>query len=145
MAMDREDEFLAREIGKVGAFSGAGMGGYWGANLVARFLPKERFQLELELQADPHTVLEKAYAFLSSNGGITDSDELQDSHYPTISGVIGSGFWNMNPAILHVEFVAVDGETCRVLLTGAAKEGLIKQRTAEKAVMRLAEALKGSS
>jgi hypothetical protein len=154
--MGKEDDLLARELGKVGASGGkfgggilgdavlgaaGGIGGFLGANLAARFLPTERFQLEVKLRADPRIVLAKAYAFLSSKGRVTDSEELRESPYPTISGVIGSGFFNMNPAIVHAEIVAIEGETCTLILTGAAKEGLIKQRTAEKAVNRVAEAL----
>jgi len=40
-----------------------------------------------------------------------------------------------------VEITAIDAAGCTVSITGAAKEGLIKQRTAEKAVNRVAAAL----
>ncbi len=152
--MGKEDDLLARELGKVGASGGklggrilgnsiaGGVGGFFGASLAARFLPTERYQLELKLCADPQMVLAKVYAFISSNGRVTDSEELGESPYPTVSSVVGSGFFNMNPTIVHAEIVGIDGETCSVVLTGAAKEGLIKQRAAEKAVNRLAETLK---
>jgi hypothetical protein len=152
--MGNEDDLLARELGKVGARGGAfasfgspaagspgAAGGYLGASLAARFLPTERYQLELDLHADPQTVLRKAYALLSSAGRVSDSHEFPASPYPAVSGVVGSGFLNLNPAVVHMEIVAIESGRCRVLLTGAAKEGLIKQRTAEKAVNRLAAAL----
>lgn len=149
--MDTEDELLGRELSKVGAFTDKlggssiyGAGGSLGANLAARFLPTERFQTELKLNADPRMVLEKVYAFIISNGHIEDSAALRDAPFPTISGVVGSGFLNMNPAIVQAEIVAVEGESCTIVLTGAGKEGLIKQRTAEKAVTRLAETLQVS-
>jgi hypothetical protein len=154
MTMGKEDDLLARELGKAGASGGAfasfgnpvtgipsAAGGYLGASLAARFLPTERHQLELDLHADPQTVLRKAYALLSSAGRVSDSREVSASPNPGISGVVGSGFLNMNPAVVHMEIVAIESGRCRVLLTGAAKEGLIKQRTAEKAVNRLAAAL----
>ena len=154
--MAGEDDLLARELGKVGKAGGklgskvfgdsfpgsvSGLVGYLGASLAARFLPTERHQLEIKLRAEPRIVLANVYAFLCSKGEVKDSDELRASPYPTISGLIGSGWFNMNPAIVHAEIVAIDGDVCCVVLTGAAKEGLIKQRTAAKAVNRLAEAL----
>jgi hypothetical protein len=45
----------------------------------------------------------------------------------------------MNPTVLHVEIIAAEEEKCTALMTGHAKEGLIKQRSAEKAVKRLIE------
>lgn len=155
--MGKEDDLLARELGKVGSSGGklgggilgdsiagvaGGIGGFLGASLAAQFLPTERYQSKLKLHANPQMVLAKVYAFISSKGHITDSEELRESPYPTVSGVIGSGFFNMNPAIVHAEIIGIDGEICSVILTGAAKEGLIKQHTAEKAINRLSEHLK---
>ena len=155
--MAKEDDILAHEIGKAGQFGGklggkiigdslagaaGGLGGYLGGSWAARFLPTERYQLEVKLRADPRTILAKVYAYLCGKGRVEDSEELRKSPNPTVSGVVGSGFFNMNPAIIYAEIVEVEGETCKVILTGAAKEGLIKQRTAEEAVGRLAEALK---
>lgn len=149
--MSKEDDLLAHELGKVGRFGGklgagnlGGVGGSLGASLAARFLPTERFSLELKLRADSRTVLAKVYAYLSSKGRVTDSDELRESPHPTASGVVGSGFFNLNPAIVQAQIVGVEAETCTVILTGAAKEGLIKQRTARKAVHRLADELNAS-
>lgn len=148
LAMDKDDDLLARELGKLGAFGGAlgdalggSIGGYLGASLTARFLPTERYQIELKLRADQRLVLTKVYDFFTRNGRVIDSEEQQASPYPTISGLVGSGFLNMNPAIVHAEIMGIDGPTCRVVLTGAAKEGAIKQHAAEIAVNRLAEVL----
>jgi hypothetical protein len=49
----------------------------------------------------------------------------------------------MNSAVVHAEILGVEGGTCTVLLTAAAKEGLIKQHTAEKAIKRVADLLRG--
>ena len=153
---DWEDRLLARELGKVGAsaaklagkVSGDSMpdfacdlAGAVGPGLVARFLPTERHQAELKVAGDAQTVLAKVCAFFSGNGRIAADEEAGSSPCPKISGVIGSGFLKMNPAIVHVEITAIDAAGCTVSITGAAKEGLIKQRTAEKAVNRVAAAL----
>lgn len=156
---DSEDRLLARELGKVGAsaaklagkISGDSMpeaacdlAGAMGPGLVARFLPTERFQKELKVAGDAQTVLGKVYAFFAEGGRVATDEEAGTSPCPKVSGVIGSGFLNKNPAIVHVEITAVDAGACTLLITGAAKEGLIKQRTAEKAVNRVAAALGGS-
>ncbi|MBN2579663.1 MAG: hypothetical protein JXB10_11795 [Pirellulales bacterium] len=155
--MSAEDELLARELGKVGAqgvqiagkilqnpaLSAAGsLAGFFGPDLAARYLPTERFQMELTLRADLRTVLTKSCSLLADKGRIVDSDQLRTSPYPTVSGVLGSGFLNMNPVVVYVEVVQSDENACKVIVTGAAKEGLIKQSSAKKAVCRLAEELK---
>jgi hypothetical protein len=151
----QEDELLARELGKLGA-SGAKIGsqlagvpdlagslsGSFAASFAAKFLPTERHQIQIELKANPKTVLAKVYSFFASNGRVADDEEAGDSPYPKISGVVGSGFFKMNPTVIHAEITAVEDDTCTLLATGAAKEGLIKQRTAEKAVKRLADSLR---
>ena len=156
---DSVDKLLARELGKVGASAAklAGkisgdslpdavcdLAGAVGPGLVARFLPTERFQTQLTVPGDAQTVLARVYAFFASNGRVATDEEAGTSPCPKISGVIGSGFLNKNPAVVHVEITAIDAGACTLLVTGAAKEGLIKQRTAEKAVNRVAAALGGA-
>ena len=157
--MTKIDELLVRELGKVGASSGdiaeslgenigiptsgaiTSMGGSFGAKIAAKFLPTEQHKVELTIRSDPRFILTKAYAFISSNGRVTGSEEIDKSSFPAISGVVGSGFLNMNPTILSCEISAIADDSCTVIVSGAAKEGLIKQRSAAKAVDRLAAAL----
>lgn len=154
--MTKEDDLLARELGKVAASKkgeigkilgdakvadAAAMGESYGASLMSRFLPTERFQRQIVIHADARTVLTKVHGYLLSNGRVSSSDELEESPNPTISGVLGSGFLNKNPALVHCEVSAISDQGCTVVITGAAKEGLIKQHTAEKAVKRLIESL----
>jgi hypothetical protein len=47
----------------------------------------------------------------------------------------------MNPAVVFFEILEGDSAGCEVIITGAAKEGLIKQHTAQKAVQSVVEAL----
>jgi hypothetical protein len=154
--MSAEDDLLARELGKVGALAGK-VGGKLsgvshgemaneaaarlGASLAARFLPTERFRKEIQLRTTPQLALSKVYAVLASKGTIVDPQELKDSPLPTLAAVIKSGFLNMNPTVIYAEVIGAEGDTCTLALTGAAKEGLIKQRSAEKAVARLAAAI----
>lgn len=151
-----EDELLSRELAKLGgvggAFGGAvsggaaggvggERGGSAGAAVASKFLPSEYHQTEIELGVEPQALLKSAYSFFEANGEVLGEGDDSESRYPKLSGVVGSGFFNMNPTVLHVEIVAAEEGKCSVLLTGHAKEGLIKQRSAEKAVGRMADFL----
>jgi len=57
----------------------------------------------------------------------------------TLRGVLGAGALNMNPAVVDVELEPQPGGGSVVTLRAAAKEGLIPQRIARKAVRRVLE------
>ncbi len=69
---------------------------------------------------------------LQSYGTIVDSDISNQ----ILVGIVGSGIANMNPSVIVIK--CEDGI---IHIAGAAKEGLIKQRTAEKAVKHFIEIL----
>ena len=48
----------------------------------------------------------------------------------------------MNPAVVSITILPVSDSESSILIEAAAKEGLIKQRTAEKAVTRLEESFR---
>jgi hypothetical protein len=54
-----------------------------------------------------------------------------------LTAVIPAGFWNLNPAVVDLEIMPLGTHSCRVVITGTAKEGLIKQRAGEGAVKRI--------
>lgn len=146
------DTILAKELGKmpwkvvadrtgIDLSQAFGGGGARGAAFAARFLPTEQRSILMEVTADPPTLLETVIRILDQFGRVVDSSEVGDSAYPIVAGCIGSGFLNMNPALVIVELVGLDSGVVTVRLTGAAKEGLIKQHTAEKAVARVSNEL----
>ena len=146
---NQQDDLLARELGKVGSLGGkigggaaGALGGSLGARLAARYLPTEQYQQQVSVSRDVATVLTQLCSFLTTKGRIADEREAGTSQFPKISSVIGSGFLKMNPTVVHVEVVGVDKGTCMLLVSGAAKEGLIKQRSAEKAVSQVVEFLR---
>ncbi|MCH7903213.1 MAG: hypothetical protein IH944_01445 [Armatimonadetes bacterium] len=148
---DRTDDLLERELGKLGAIGGIAGGavgslaGAAGARIAARFLPTEQYEQELHLQRPADAVLRQAFTLLSSQGQIIDEDESDRSEQPKISAVVGSGALNMNPTILSIAVVDWNTESCTILVFAAAKEGLIKQKTAEKAVHRFVNLLRPGS
>jgi len=133
-----EDQILARELGKIGSIGGPG--GRSGASFAARFLPTETFSASLRIEAEAREVLQTVFRILASLGEITD-ECAESSGPPRLSAVVGSGFLRMNPALLHVQVAPAGEHASDVSISAAAKEGLIKQRTAEKAVGRFREEL----
>lgn len=105
----------------------ASKGGSYGAQFAARFLPIEQYQIKMKINGTPETILAKVYAFFASNGRVENETAAANSPFPMISGVIGSGLLRMNPAVIQAEIVAIKSGVCTLLITGAAKEGLIKQ------------------
>jgi hypothetical protein len=79
---------------------------------------------------------------LAGIGRLQDSPEI-NSPYPTIVAVMGSGFMKLNPCLITVEIAPYSDSKSKAVIRGAAKEGLIKQGTAEKAVIRVIDAIKG--
>ena len=143
-------KFLEKELGKVGQKSGS-LGGFLGAGLLgaiggsvagklgaswaASKLPTDEVHDDVILKDNLQNSMVKVLNSLSSMGTITESSQYTD--YPVISAVCGSGAFNMNPAVLCVEFVEVNETETKLFISGYAKEGLIKQRTAIKAINKL--------
>ena len=135
---DPEDDILARELGKVGSFAGSSAAR--GASFAARYLPTETFSESFRIQADADHIRKTTIRILSGMGRI--SDEMDHQSLPAIIlAVVGSGFFKMNPTSVQVQVVSSGESDSDVIISAAAKEGLIKQRSAEKAVRRIRAAL----
>ncbi|RFF26894.1 hypothetical protein DZK25_11060 [Wenzhouxiangella sp. 15181] len=104
-------------------------------------MPTEQYLKEVSVPRDVRTTLTKLTSYLLKEGRLANDSEAGPSQYPKISGILGSGFLNMNPTLVHVEVIGIDTGCCLLLVSGAAKEGLIKQRSAQKAVNRLVDFL----
>lgn len=138
----RDDAILAREIGKIGKGPGlGGLGSSIGARFAARFLPTETFVETLPLKVAPDRALKLGFLALTKIGKL-QTDENSTPAYPSLKAVVGSGYFNLNPAIVYLEILNGDATSCEVAITAAAKEGLIKQQTAGKAARRVVSELK---
>src|ERR1043166_8074793 len=104
-----DDEILARELGKLGAWGGIGgaatpggaIGGYLGGKIAARFLPTQTFSISIEVTASARDALQAAFEILKRAGRITD-EFAEDSPQSALCAVIGAGALNMNPAVVRV-------------------------------------------
>ena len=127
----KEDKTLSREIGNLGGP---------GTSLVARLLPNDVFELTMEISSPLERALETIFIILSQEGKITE-DRRSDSNKPTVCAVVGSGLWNLNPALVKVQVVSTTDSATKISIIGTAKEGWIKQRAGEKAARRIADLL----
>lgn len=130
--MGQDEEVLVREIGKLAGFFGG-----FGARFAARRLPVVQHEAAIELEMDSLRARDLILRILGEVGRPVDQADNND----VMSAIVGSGHLNMNPTILHLTLSATSADRCRVLITGLAKEGLIKQNAARKAVERLSSLL----
>ncbi len=142
-----DDDILAQEIGKAGALGaelgGAGhlgtSGGQIGGIVAARLLPTQAYEITILASVSPSTVVTALTSILATEGTVLSSEASPGAFEMT--GLVHAGFLNMNAAILTTQIEQVALDTTSVRITGKAKEGLIKQHTAQKAVHRIANAL----
>ncbi len=109
-----------------------------GVKEVYESLPDVDYGEELTLKQNVTTLIEKID--IISNG--TQTTEIE--HGLIITGSIGSGFLNMNPTSFALILTVESELTNNIVVVASAKEGLINQHSAEKAVKRIIETLKAS-
>lgn len=126
---------LGNEVGSALAARGGAAGGRFGA----RFTRPRSAATVVELSRDPEAVREQARAQIADTGVVIDDPNAADDG--SVWGLVGSGAWNMAPALVRVDVepTAAGGSRVRVRATG--QEGLIKQRIAAKAVDRICDAV----
>ena len=134
------NEILAAELKKLAVKTSKKKTGAELVSWVAKKLPNDAFQVRLHTQADPESVLKAACDVLREEGRIEEDVETS-ADAASISGIVGSGFLGMNPALVTVYVIPGDDEAADVIVAGVAKEGLIKQRGGEKAAKSIAARL----
>jgi hypothetical protein len=123
MGLD-EDELLAGALGV--AVSGR--------------LRKSVLEIDLTLAMPPAAAADRARQVLGELGrelSVRDDGETADTQ---VVGIVGAGVGDLDPAVVTVTIRAA-GQGSKLVVRGAAKEGLIKQHAGGKAARRVAEAL----
>lgn len=144
---EQDDRILEREMakwGKLGGLLGGGeaSAGGLGAKLAAKLMPTREHTVQVVLPATAQQVLHSAWNMLEHDEDVYKQGPPAVEQLPAkIYGIFCAGWLNMTPAVLHVEVLAHDGRQAWVRIRGAAKEGWIPQRVAEKAVAKLVKAL----
>jgi hypothetical protein len=124
MSLD-EDELLAGALGVA----------------ASRHLRKSVLEIGLALAIPPAAAAERTRHVLGELGrelDVRDEAETADSQ---VVGIVAAGVGNLNPAVVSVTIRAADDGGSKLVVRGAAKEGLIRQRAGEAAARRVAEAL----
>ncbi len=126
-----EERILAQALGEI-----------WGpgARLVARWLPEDVYELVLETGSSPEKARQVALAVLSREGKVLENQRAETPG-SVVRAIVGSGAWNMNPALVTVRITSTAEGVTRLEIRGIAKEGLIRQRAGEAAVKRIADLL----
>jgi len=133
-----EDELLIRAVGDVGAVGGPH--GRRGVERGARRLRKDVFEVELALSISPGAAADRARDAIDERGEILELKGSGDDLDTQVVGIVGSGVGNLNPAVVTVTIRASEHGS-QLVIRGAAKEGLIKQRAGEKAAKQVAAAM----
>lgn len=132
------NKILIEELGRVGSLGGvpenasyrvrrSRKAGRSGAMLAARFLKTQSYHANFKIDDVNKSVATVVSSYFDNQPG-----EVLSNGSRIYKKVVGSGFFKMNPTVLIAIISAND-----VQLAGYAKEGLIKQHSAEKAVKSL--------
>lgn len=133
------DQVLAEQLGNLGAKSTLFGAGRHGAKWSARRLKTETAQEVIEVApAEQRRILAELAAGTSSAAGSFGRLDSRDDAVVTLRGIVGSGVGSLNPAYV---IIVVDAQSSTIGIAAHAKEGLIKQRTAQKAVAKVRSAL----
>jgi hypothetical protein len=121
-----ESTVLARELGKLG-------GG--GAKWVGKLLPSVPFEKSFELSGTLESASHLVSQMLKTLGGPIPELPSQPER-GSFCFLMGAGNGCLNPTIVYIRLEPFPPNT-RVAVRAVAKEGLVKQRTAQGAVERV--------
>jgi len=130
-----EDALLVRAVGDVGGLAGARRG----AEMGVRRLKKNVLEIDLALDMPPQAAADRARQVLSQQGKLLNING-DDGTATLVVGIVGAGVGNLNPAVVSVTIDKAENGS-KLVIRGAAKEGLIKQRAGEAAAKRVAAAM----
>lgn len=125
---DLEAQILCKQLGRLGGF---------GARWVARLLPSVPHEQRIHLNVSSVKALTAIATVFSRIG------KSIPEFPPTPSGfsmITGSGHQDMNPTLVHAQ-VEQTPQGCNIVIRAVAKEGAVKQHSAQRAVAKVEAAL----
>ncbi|MFE5240380.1 MULTISPECIES: hypothetical protein [unclassified Streptomyces] len=133
-----EDQVLAEELA---ALSAVGGGGGRLVRAVAKLMRKEVHEVDLVLPLPFDDAVKRVSGVLGRAGHVIETLPVRPGEDETVRIVAGGGAGGLNPVVVTARVLRADEDTSEVWLRGAAKEGLVRQRAAEKTVVLLAARL----
>lgn len=106
----------------------------WGKGIIQYFsngLPNYAYDATIVTPYNLKSSISYIVRSIGKHGKLVSNDGVSE-----VSGRVGSGSLNMNPAGILVKLEPVEGGT-KLFIRAVAKEGVIKQNTSGKAVERL--------
>lgn len=125
--------------GRRGAGHAGSRGGAFGARLGARLVSTRTHERAAELELDPGAAAEVFSDIIEHLGRMVRGDIAPGGMRAALRGVIGTGALALNPAVVDVVLEPRPGGGTLATVHTAAKEGLIPQRSAQKAAEKLLE------
>ena len=100
------------------------------------------YKENMELSCPPEKVIKGAASVLGAMPPFIEwLHDADQSAVPFLAALVGSGFGGMNPTVVCLEFIPIDDGNTNVHIAAKAKEGLINQKSTEKAVKNIRKLL----
>ncbi len=157
MDNNMKNKILEQHLGKIGEEAGAvggsigggpfgrsggASGGKSGATRAAKKLKTFDFKDKIEYNYPITDAISNSYNIVANLPNLIEIIEVDaNTDIPYLSAVVGSGFGQMNPTIICLEYVSGNAASTTISISASAKEGLIKQKSAQKAVLCIKEML----
>lgn len=135
-----EDQLLSHSLASLGARAG-GAAGARGTVRGAKATKKVVSTAVEEIAGTAKSTCEKVRELLVELGSLVGEEAHGDGSF-TIRAVMGSGFAGLNPTIVTAQVTSDSDATTQLSLRAAAREGLIKQRSADKALTKIIQRLR---
>jgi hypothetical protein len=134
-----EDEILERELfkgGKLRSLLLFGFGGLLVDKLTQRWQPIERYEVTVGVPLNTDSVRSTTARILEGMGKVVKLNPGLPAE--SISVLVDTGFIDVSPTIVNVQFISTSEKSSQVVIRGLAKKGLLeKTQTAQKTVEKV--------
>jgi hypothetical protein len=134
-----EDYLLAGALGAVSSFA-HGSRQLQAVQRASFLVKKNVLEVDFSLSMPPRAAADRVRQVLGELGRVLDLEGASASDDPQVVGLLRAGFFNMNPAVVTVTIEGIETGS-KLVVRGAAREGLIKQHAGEEAAKRVMQAL----
>lgn len=113
--------------------------GGWLSGVMARFMPTDSHVVQFRTTTPLNRTSRIIYAKLYTFAEVLSTEDKEESFSALL--VVGSGYGNLNPAVVRIKAVPSESGGSLVTVEGKAKEGLVKQRGGMASATAIAEEL----